>query len=145
MALLQRHQIQLRANQLVLREANQRVAALERDLLAVETRFKIWKKKLMIKITLSLIQQKLFRQRLLFRRLEQLNRVCHCFQFNFIPDFFHCKQKFYLSHVLSLQNHNVRQRRLRRLIEQAETAVIVAEGQVAMGLVRMWRSRLRQR
>ena len=81
MALLQRHQIQLRANQLVLREANQVLAAHERDLLVAETRFKTWKKKIMIKITLSIIQQNHFRQRLLFRRLEQLNQVNHCFQY----------------------------------------------------------------
>ena len=83
MALLQRQQIQVRANQLVLRDANLLLAEHERDLLAAENRFKIWKKKIMIKITLAIIQQNQFRQRLLFRRLEQLNRVSHCFEIHF--------------------------------------------------------------
>ena len=83
MALLQRQQIQVRANQLVLREANLLLAEHERDLLATENRFKIWKKKIMIKVTLAIIQQNQFRQRLLFRRLEQLNRVSHCFEIHF--------------------------------------------------------------
>jgi hypothetical protein len=83
MAQLQRHQLQLRANQMALREANRVLAEHERDLLVVENRFKVWKKKIMVKIVLALIQQNVFRQRLLFRRLEQLNRVSHCFQETF--------------------------------------------------------------
>ena len=77
-----RPQIQLRANQVVLREANRVLAEHERDLVVVESRFKVLKKKIMIKIVLALIQQNIFRQRLLFRRLELLNRVSHCLKQN---------------------------------------------------------------
>ena len=97
---LVRPQLQLRADQLVLREANRVLAEHKRALVVVESRFKILKKKIMIKIVLALIQQNHFRQRLLFRRLEQLNRVSHCFkQKNYSQVTLTCLSNvFYLSH-----------------------------------------------
>ena len=80
MALVQRCQLQLRAHQLALREANRVLAEHEQDLVVAESHFKICKKRIKIKIVLALIQQNVFRQRLLFRRLNQLNRVRHFFQ-----------------------------------------------------------------
>ena len=77
MALLQRLQLQLRAHQLAYREASQALLDLERDFRAAEKKFKIDKKKIMLKIVIALIQQNTFRQRILFRRLDQLNQVSH--------------------------------------------------------------------
>jgi hypothetical protein len=77
MALLQRRQVQLRAAQLVLIEANRVLAEHEQNLHEAERHFKNCKKRVMLKIVLALIQQNVCRQRLLFRRLDQLNRVRH--------------------------------------------------------------------
>ena len=143
MALVQRCQLQLRAHQLALREANRVLAEHEQDLVVAESHFKICKKRIKIKIVLALIQQNVFRQRLLFRRWNQLNRVRHFFKFIFflptIPFVLPWTNTFFL------QVQNLRQRRLRRLVEKAELAVVLAEGHVAMSLVRVWRSRLRHR
>ena len=75
MANIQRRQLQLRAHQLAYREASQALLVLERNFRAAEKKFKISKKKIMLKIVIALIQQNAFRQRILFRRLDQLNRV----------------------------------------------------------------------
>ena len=91
---LVRPQLQLRANQVVLREANRVLAEHERDLVVIESRFKILKKKIMIKIVLALIQQKGFRQRLLFRRLDQLNKVSHCLKQYLFQNYIFCRTMF---------------------------------------------------
>ena len=75
MALVVNRYANFRAKDMAFRAANENLANLEKDLRRSVSRQKAWKKKIVFKIIVAFFRHNVFRQQMLFRKLEQINKV----------------------------------------------------------------------